>query len=150
MANRHLALLSQQKGDLVSARDLYLKAWAQSDHSIHLAVEICQFFQKEKMLPALEHFLSQLPEPVLQHERIQLALGEIALAKGQLDKLREILAGDFCTIREGETLLTDLWFLLHLKQAEARKGSDLTEEERAEVMAQNPPPYKIDFRMVNA
>jgi len=150
LTNRHLASINHQTGDLAAAEDFYLKAWDQSNQAMHLAVEICQFFQKERLLPSLEKFFSQLPDRVFQHERIQLAVGEIALEKGQFDKLREILDKDFSTIREGETLLTDLWFALHMKEAAARKGGALTKAERVEVVAQNPPPYKIDFRMVNA
>jgi hypothetical protein len=63
--------------------------------------------------------------------------------------VRTILNREFCTIREGEISLTDLWFTLHIKEAEARKGSSLTEEERTNVIIQNPPPYAIDFRMAN-
>jgi hypothetical protein len=150
LACRHLALLAQQAGDLDAATDLYLEAWEQSGQSVYLAVEICRFFQNGRMLPELETFLSQLPEGIVRHERIQLAVGQLALEMDQFDKLREILTGDFCTIREGETLLTDLWFALHIKEAEARKGAVLTEKEQADAMAQHPPPYEIDFRMVNA
>ncbi len=148
-ALRHLALIHQKEGDLTVAKEFYRTAWEQAGNVVPLAVEICQFFQKEQLFHELERFLAQLPIQIVQHERIQLALGEIALVKGQLETVRTILKRRFCTIREGEVLLTDLWFGLHLKEAEIRKGSSLTEEERAEAIAQNPPPYSLDFRMVN-
>lgn len=149
MVNRHLAIIHLHKGDQAAAKDLYLAAWSQSNSLVPLAVEICQFFQKEKMYHSLESFLSQLPDQILQHERIQLARGEASLSKGEFDPLREILKGEFSTIREGEVSLTHLWFLLHLKEAEARKGAFLSEQEQAEVIKQNPPPYNIDFRMTD-
>ncbi len=149
MARRHLALIRQKEGDLSAAKELYLKAWDQADNLIPLTVEICQFFQKEKMLQDLENFLAGLSDDMFQHERIQLALGEVALKKGQFGKVKELLEREFSTIREGEVLLTDLWFELHIKDTESRKGNPLTEEERTAVMVQNPPPYTIDFRMIN-
>ncbi len=149
LSNRNLALIHQQDGDVAAAQRFYFKAWDQADHSTHLAVEICQFLQKERLLPALELFLAHLPDSILRHERIQLAQGELALEHNQFEKLREILDGDFCTIREGETLLTDLWFALHIKKAEVGKRTGLSEHERAKIIAQNPPLHKIDFRMVS-
>ncbi len=149
-AARHLAVIARKEGNNSSAVSWYLKAWELSAKVVQLAVEICQFFQQEHLFRELEQFLDQLPDDVVRHERIQLALGEVALANGEFETLRTILNRDFCTIREGEVLLTDLWFRLHLKEAEARKGSPLSEEEQTEIRGNNPPPYTIDFRMKNA
>lgn len=149
MTERHLAIIHYKEGNITAAKELYLKAWEQSDNVVPLAVEICQFLQKERRLPELEAFLASLPEDVKQHERIQLSLGELALANHQFETLRDILKREFCTVREGEISLTDLWFKLHIKEAEVHKGRLLTEEEQAKVIAQNPPPDHIDFRMTN-
>jgi hypothetical protein len=149
MAERHLAILYRKEGDIAAAKALYFDAWKLSENIIPLAVEICQFLQKARLLPDLKAFLASLPEDVKQHERIQLSLGEVALADHQFKILRDILKREFCTVREGEISLTDLWFTLHSKEAEVHKGRPLTEEEHAKVMAQNPPPCHIDFRMTN-
>lgn len=146
LANRHLALVAQQAGDIEKAKNLYFKAWEKSENSVNLAVEICKFLQQENLLGDLDTFIKQLPESARRNERVQLTLAHICLNDGRLDQLREILRGEFCTIRENETLLTDLWFELHIKEAEIRKGSSLTEAQRIEVMQQSPPPREIDFR----
>jgi tetratricopeptide (TPR) repeat protein len=149
IAYRHLALIAQHGRDYDEARRLYLKAWQHSEDSTPLAVEICQFYQKEEALQDMAAFISSLPSKVAQHERIRLAQGKIFLATGDFDKLRELLDGEFCTIRVGETLLTDLWFALHIKEAETHKGRPLSEEEQRDVLGKNPVPHKIDFRMVD-
>ncbi|MCP4402361.1 MAG: DUF5107 domain-containing protein [bacterium] len=149
LASRHLALIHQQDGDEDAAKACYLQAWNLSEQSRPLAVEICRFFQKKQLFHDLEQFIVRLPDQIARHERIQLALAEVILAKGDYDTVRTMLRHEFCSIREGEISLTDLWFTLHRKEAEARKGSPLSEEERAQAIAHNPLPYAIDFRMTN-
>ncbi len=149
LASRHLALIHQQDGNEDAAKACYLQAWNLSEQSLPLAVEICQFFQKTQLFQDLEQFIGRLPDQIAQHERITLALSEVALAKGDYDTVKTMLNHEFCSIREGEISLTDLWFTLHCKEAEVRKGGPLSEEEHAEVIAQNPPPYAIDFRMTH-
>lgn len=127
---------------------MYLNAWKHADHVVPLAIEICRFFQHAHLFHDLEQFLTHLPDAIAQHERIQLALADVALAKGEYDIVRTILQREFCTNREGEISLTDLWFTLHLKEAEAHKGNSLTESEQTNIITQNPPPDAIDFRMV--
>ena len=45
-------------------------------------------------------------------------------------------------------MLTDLWFTLHIQEAETNKGQPLKDEEKKTVKEKYPLPYKIDFRMV--
>jgi Domain of unknown function (DUF5107) len=149
MARRHLALTCIHRNDIDGAKEEYLRAWTLSDESSPLAVEICGFFQEQGRLSDLEHFLSQLPPTVLAHERVRLACAAVAMDRGELDAVRDILAGTFCDVREGEVLLTDLWFRSHLQDAEQRLGRSLNDEEKAEIMGSNPPPREIDFRMTN-
>ena len=62
--------------------------------------------------------------------------------------LRQVLDREFATVREGEALLTELWFGLQIAEAEAELGRPLNEAERAAVSAAHPMPYHLDFRMV--
>ena len=43
--------------------------------------------------------------------------------------------------------LSELWFSACFKEAETVKGHALTDSEKQEIMATNPPPRMIDFRM---
>ncbi len=113
-----------------------------------LAVEICRFFQQTGQSEELEGFLARLPDAIRVHERIALARGQVALQHGDLDVLRQVLDREFATVREGEALLTELWFGLQIAEAEAELGRPLNEAERAAVSAAHPMPYHLDFRMV--
>lgn len=147
LARRHLALLALQEDDEETGLKEYLEAWKLASNIAPLAVEICAFLQGRKMLARLEKFLSGLPPEVLAHERVRLARTEVAMAQGAFREVRELLAGGFCTIREGEVSLTDLWFESHLKETEQQLGRPLTLSEQGKIKAQNPPPKAIDFRM---
>jgi hypothetical protein len=54
---------------------------------------------------------------------------------------------EYCTIREGELSLSELWFTSYIKEAEDRAGRELTPAEKRKVMQEFPPPQQIDFRM---
>ena len=147
LADRHLALLRVLDGDAPAAWESYRKAWANADGNTHLAVEICRFLQENGMNAQLVAFVSELPPVTRGHERIRLAQAQVALLQGDYAQVLDVLNGRFATIREGETLLTDLWFAAHRQQAAQEKGRPLTEQESADVDRRNPPPQRIDFRM---
>ena len=147
LAHRHLALIDTLNGEPVAAWSHYQRAWAKSEHNTQLAVEICKFLRENDMGDELIQFVKQLPPEAQGHERIRLAQAQVALAEGETARVLAILDGDFATVREGETLLTDLWFAAHRLQAEEVKGEPLSPAEAAEVDRQYPPPQRIDFRM---
>jgi hypothetical protein len=143
-AQRNLAIISESPA---LASEHYRQAWRLASQSVHLAVEICQFYQRAQLFDDLALFLQQLPPSMAEHERIRLARALVALQHQEYDLLRELLAGEFSTIREGETLLTELWFGLQRGQAEAALGRRLSEAEAQSVIDAHPMPYRIDFRM---
>ena len=147
LAHRHLALIDTLSGDPAAAWAHYQRAWEESEHSTQLAVEICRFLRENGMPDELVQFVKQLPPESQSHERIRLAQAQVALAEGDYQQVLAILDGDFATVREGETLLTDLWFAAHRLRAEEAKGEPLSPAEAVEVDRQYPPPQRIDFRM---
>jgi hypothetical protein len=150
IACRNLAIIACRQGRNEDAMILYRQAWTLSRNNTPLAVEICRFLQENGRDAELADFLAELPADVARHERIQLALGLTALRRKDYAILRQILAGDFASIREGETLLTDLWFTLHVREEELRLGRALTGDEIKVVIQANPPPTRLDFRMNDA
>ena len=105
---------------------------------------------KQKVRPS-ERLDKEIQEKMQQGLAAAVATAQ-ADGEGLLSDLmcltvRRLLQREFCTIREGEVSLTDLWFLSHEKEAEQRRGRPLTNEERQEVRRQFPPPREIDFRM---
>jgi len=148
-AQRGLALIAYHvDGDVEAATAHYLAGWELAGTPTALAVEICRFLQETGQSEELEGFLARLPEAIRSHERIALARGQVALRRGELEVLRQVLDREFATVREGEALLTELWFGLHIAEAEAGFGRPLNETERAAVSAAHPMPYHLDFRMV--
>jgi tetratricopeptide (TPR) repeat protein len=146
-ARRNLALLLERDGELAAARDAYLQAWKLSGDDKNLAVEVCAFFGRNKLNEDLESFFAALPAAVADHERIQLTVARVRLDKGDFAFVRRVLAREFITVGEGETVLSDVWFDLHFREAERKKGRPLTPREKDEIAARIPPSPTLDFRM---
>ncbi|MCX8092018.1 MAG: DUF5107 domain-containing protein, partial [Verrucomicrobiae bacterium] len=147
-AYRNIALLEQRDEKLDSAQQNYERAWELARPDANLAVEIGDFLLRHKRLEAFNAFVKSLPATVRNHERLQLMLAQVALEQGDFATVRRILLQrEFATIREGEVSLTELWFASHIRQAQQRKGRELTSDEKGEVVRQFPPPRAIDFRM---
>ncbi len=147
LAHRHLALIHEQRDNLDEAWREYMLAWKTANDNVNLAVEMCQFLQRHTILTELTEFVSALPDVLRKHERIRLALAQVALLQGRYDLVREILYGEFATNREGETLLSDLWIASFEDEAAEQKGAPLTDQEKSALRQAHPVPNHIDFRM---
>ncbi|HPA16381.1 MAG TPA: DUF5107 domain-containing protein [Verrucomicrobiae bacterium] len=147
LAHRCLALLEERDGNIDGAQVEYERAWRFVGNDANLAIEICEFFARNERRQAFDTFVESLASSVAGHERIALAGAQIALEEGDYASVRRALQREFCTIREGEVSLSDLWFASYLKEAEARKGGVLSDAESRQIMEQHPPPREIDFRM---
>jgi tetratricopeptide (TPR) repeat protein len=146
-AYRNLALLRERGGDIVAAENDYKNAWLLCGEDRNLAVEICDFYVRNKRNSAFEAFVKALPPVSATHERIQLMKAQLALERGDYPSVRQMLQREFCTIREGELSLSEMWFATYFREAEKRSGRVLTEAEKQEIMQATPPPKQIDFRM---
>ena len=49
-----------------------------------------------------------------------------------------LLQREYCTIREGEISLSELWFASYVKEAEGRAGRGLTPAEKGKLMRDFP------------
>ena len=146
-AHRNLALLHEHDGHPDAAHTAYARAWLLSGSDQNLAVEICDFLIRHKRLAAFDAFVRSLPAPLANHERIALMTAQVALERGDYPAVRRLLQREFCTIREGELSLSELWFASYIREAEGRNGHDLTAAEKNQLRQQFPPPRQIDFRM---
>ena len=91
--------------------------------------------------------MKSLPATIAEHERIALLKARVALKRGEYAAVRQLLQREYCTIREGELSLSELWFASYIKEAEGRAGRKLTNAEKKKLVQQYPPPPQIDFRM---
>jgi hypothetical protein len=126
----------------------YLRAWQMGDAPPELAVEIAAHVMAAGRPGELEAFVEALPAGVRDHERIVLARAVVAADNGQLDELeRLLLSRTFATIREGETLLSDLWVRLRRGRLAATLGRAPTADEASQDLAAHPLPRALDLRM---
>jgi hypothetical protein len=144
-AYRLEALLSD---DTAAASASYLRAWATGDAPPELAVEIAQHFMTARLSTELKTFVDALPASVRDNERIILARAVVAANDGDFDELERLLfSRPFATIREGETLLSDLWIRLRRGRLEASLGRTPTAGELKEDLKAHPVPRELNMRM---
>jgi len=126
----------------------YLAAWKAGDAPPELAVEIATYLMAQGRSAELKAFVESLPADVRDSERIVLARAVVAGNDGNFDELeRLLLSRQYASIREGETLLSDLWMRLRQGRLEASLGRAATREEiRADLVA-HPLPKQLDLRM---
>ena len=131
-----------------AAEQDYLLAWSMPDAPPDLADEIVDFFRKTGRFQRLSWFLGKLSPNVLGRERVVLARAQVAAQSGEVEELEAFLTTEFATIREGETLLDELWLALHRTKARRALGREPTGEELADVLTQNPIPWHLNFQML--
>jgi hypothetical protein len=126
-AARGLALLTDSRGDHVSAAELYARAVAQAPTCLPLLVEATDQLLAAGRPAACLAMIDAAPEQIAGHGRVILQRARSLLADGQADAARTLLeAGiEVPDLREGETL-GGLW--------------------RA-AFGDRPRPYDYDFRM---
>ena len=134
--------------DPSAASDSYLRAWNAEGAPPELAVEIAQHFMTAGLSAELKTFVDGLPAQIRDKERIILARAVVAANDGDFDQLERLLFDrPFATIREGETLLSDLWARLRRGRLEALLKRPATADEiRAELKA-HPVPRQLNLRM---
>lgn len=125
----------------------YLAAWATGAAPPALAAEIVAFYIQHGRHAPLQRFVSALPDTALSDERVHIARARVASEQGDLDLLERLLARHFATVREGETLLDELWVALQrgrLQQALCRAP---TPDEVTQRLRVHPIPPHLNFRM---
>lgn len=126
----------------------YLAAWKAGDAPPELAVEIATYLMEQGRSEELKAFVNGLPADVRDKERIILARAVVAGNDGQFDELeRLLLSRQYASIREGETLLSDLWVRLRRGRLEASLGRAATAAEARADLEAHPLPRQLDLRM---
>jgi hypothetical protein len=135
-------------GNVDRAVRSYLAAWNSGGAPPELAVEIATYLMAQQRSAELKAFVDALPEDVREKERVVLARAVVAGNDGQFDELERLLLGrQYASIREGETLLSDLWVRLRLGRLEAQLGRAATAVEAKADLVAHPLPRQLDLRM---
>ena len=112
-AYRNLALLKLRQGDASGAFRFYEQAWQSAAETgsppAGLAVEFLQKLFEAGQFERGAQVYRSLPLDVQEAERIQILRGQFALALDDLDAVEQVLEREYATVREGETVLSDLW-----------------------------------------
>jgi hypothetical protein len=126
----------------------YLAAWKAGGAPPELAIEIATYLMAQERSAELKAFVDALPTDVRDKERIILARAVVAGNDKQFDELeRLLLSRQYASIREGETLLSDLWVCLRRGRLEVTLGRAATAEEAKADLAAHPLPRQLDLRM---
>jgi hypothetical protein len=96
--------------------------------------------------PALLEFSGALPDALKKDGRVMTCRAAALLRTGRLDEADALLRGDIVLtdVREGNTLLIDLWFEL----AALRRFGKADAEALAWAEENARPPKHLDFRML--
>lgn len=146
-AFRNLALLSVREKNMKEARRLLEEGLAAGPRPVALALELGQTLLDAADWQALKKFVDSLSAETRAHERIRLLVARAAIEAEDYPAAENILTGEFALVREGETILSDLWFLLQEHRVACEEGAVINDEFRRNIRKRFPPPRNLDFRM---
>lgn len=146
-AYRNLAVLESRAGNSDAACDLLRNAWETGPQVAPVAVEFAAVLETAGRWDELRDFVAGLPEPLRGHERILFVSAKLALRFDDLSQVQKILSHEFANIREGEVILTDLWFMWQAKLASERDGVPMSDDLVARMRKELTPPLRLDMRM---
>ncbi|WP_308636450.1 DUF5107 domain-containing protein [Paenibacillus silvisoli] len=149
-ACRNLAEAEKRKGDMAGALAYYEQAYAVSGAFPDRAFveEYVNLLVQHKEFERAWHVYESLPPALAAGERIQIIVGAAALELGRDAFMEKLFASEFAVIREGETLVIELWYRHRAKKLAAQRGVELTQALIDEAAATCPPPKQIDFRTI--
>jgi tetratricopeptide (TPR) repeat protein len=148
-ACRNLALLARDGDRPGEAADLWLEACRLAPDLVPLVVECAHGLMAAGRPGEAVRLLDSLAPATALHARVQVVRAQAALALGDLETVERVLLSslEVSDLREGENVLTDLWFGLQERRIAAAEGLPITEELRRRVRRECPPPRAIDYRM---
>ena len=82
--------------------------------------------------------------------RLLAQRAEAAIAQKDFAAAQEILddeSWEIADMREGERLLSDLWYQLHTARLAEKEGTEIDESFKARIQQEFPVPKRLDFRM---
>lgn len=146
-ALRNLAVLATREGRACEASSLLMEARALVPDLIPLTVEcLVALLDAAQITMALALF-DQIPASVAQAGRVRYLHARAALEAGDFSLTEALLSSDLVVadLREGETMLSDLWYELKARQMAQYAASEVTEEIRRHTRTLLPPAH-LDFR----
>jgi tetratricopeptide (TPR) repeat protein len=150
-AERNLGALEVRRGAPAAALPHYQRAWALAGAAgtpdVSFALEYLAALHAAAEFDTAWTFYQALPPAMRALGTVQLLAAKVALERGDLAFVEAAFEAEFASIREGATDLTNLWFGFQARRLAARDGLPLPAA-LAQVRQTCPPPYGIDFRVM--
>lgn len=143
-AMRCLAVCLQREGKNVEAGDLLMKAAAMKPIR-PLIVEALDALLQVQRYDDMLSLTDSLPASLRENGRVKTFVVAALLRTGRVEEAGALLTGSFVLtdVREGQVLLTDLWF----EYAALRDKGDASPESIQWARMNRKPPHHLDFRM---
>jgi tetratricopeptide (TPR) repeat protein len=149
-AYRNLAQLRIFDGNLKEAQVLMEKGLPLLpllEENIPYIIEYFMVLIQNSKLNELIQVFTELPKHIQGHERLQLYYAQAKLEKNDLAEIERIFDIEFANIREGEVLLTDLWYGYWGRKIALEKGEQFQSAHIEAAKKEYPIPQRINYNM---
>lgn len=147
---RNLAVAANERGETDQAVAYYESAFRLSNGFPDRAFyeEYLDLLIGRKEYGTAWSLFETLPEAFAASDRIRIMMGAAALALDQDGFMETLFETEFAVIREGETLIVELWHQYQARKLAKSENRELTPELLEEAKAKLPVPRHIDFRII--
>lgn len=147
---RNLAEVMKRRGAKDSALSYLEQAYAVSEGfpDRAFAEEYLDLLIQYKYYEKAWRIYESLPEEFAASDRIQIIVGAAALELNKEAFLGKLFESEFAVIREGETLIVELWYQYNARKLARARNEPLAQEHLEEAKKIFPPPTNIDFRTI--
>ncbi|MGI6609505.1 MAG: DUF5107 domain-containing protein [Limnochordia bacterium] len=148
-ALRNLAVLAVHEDDRVAAAELWLQAYREAPELSWLVVECAKGLLDAGRYEDVEGLVARVPESIAAHGRLRIYRAQAAFETGDFEKAEGLLRSDIelSDLREGEVVLSDLWYAIQEQRVAGAEGIAVDENLRRRVRRESPLPPHLDFRM---
>ncbi len=152
LAHRNLAVLAWRQGkhdEAIARMQDALRMLADAEALRPYAVEFLNLLTEAKRFADAFAYYRSLPEVLQGGERMRIAVAKSAFEQGEEEFLKALFATRFTAVKEGETMLCDVWFQREARDRARKLGVPYTEELLLEVQKTVALPEHLDFRMAS-
>ncbi len=152
-AYHHLALLAIDEGDREKAVAHFRQSHQLLPDQLQIAIEFGQVLLDSGDYKGALTLNDEVIDDVRDHPRFQLLAAEARFHLGDAAAIESLFGAmvegsfELPDLREGESLLTDLWSLVQAHRLAGNLQQPVSAAIRAKAAQQFPPPAEIDFRM---
>ncbi|RKP46767.1 DUF5107 domain-containing protein [Cohnella endophytica] len=149
---RHLAEAMRLRGNTDEALVYMERAYGVSNGypDRAFAEEHLNLIIQAKQFERAWNLYESLPEEFAESDRIRIIIGAVALEMNNDEFLEKLFGTEFAVIREGETLIIELWYAYNAKKLARARNVEFTPKLLEEAIEKFPPPASLDFRMIGA